>query len=144
MCLVFNKSEPTHSGLRVVWKVLRVREGQLISPFHWRFIWTPGVNISSRTDRRLMFGERFSGEVDTGIHVYTNKYSAMLNNIGGVIVKVSAHAEDFIAENTVARTAAYMNVFLTTSEYRRALGQHYAIRLPCSPHQDRNYRIGNA
>jgi len=120
MCLIFDRTEPTHCGERTVWKIMKIKNGQLRSIYFGILIWKFGLNQSDRIDRSLTGSEKLLGTVEPGFHVYTDferAQSVVLNLRDWIIVKMVVHSDDFVAEMTEWDEAVYTEATIDKEEW---------------------------
>jgi len=123
MCLIFDRTEPTHCGERTVWKILQFYSGELRSRYFRECVWKPGLNCSARVNQQLTEAESRRGTVEIGFHVYTTKERAeeTIRHLDCITVQMTVHSDDFVVEMTEWGEAVYAQATVTQEEYARVM-----------------------
>lgn len=129
MCLLINNDVANaiqwdESGYIDGWKVLRKdSDGNLTSFYIVDFKWKIGINESNRKNKELGYSELRDREVNSGIHVWLDYYTAEdvlvhYNRLYNCfkLVKVRCHRDDFVTagrdRSLGGKAAVFMKVEL--------------------------------
>jgi hypothetical protein len=114
-----------HGGKCIMWKVLykkTIIDGKWVLIAPWREThYDSGWNISDRESKTLTKFEKASHEIHHGLHVFTNKPSAIkFAHTWEVVVPVVVYKKDFLAAGK-SYDAVFTKIFIKKKDFNEAL-----------------------
>jgi len=115
------------NGKITFWKIYREKGRHLVSAVKKIDVTGPGNVNSDRSDKKLLDKERYAGNVDKGIHVFTYKPKLHKYYDVGFVVPVICRKEDFVAFNEANYygreygTAVFMKVEIAQKTWNKVL-----------------------
>ena len=92
------------------------------SPFYYQKLLGPGVIKSNRKSTKITKKEKYTGEIEKGIHVFTTLKEAEIfckTEYEAAIVKVEVKPKDFVA--SAYSEAVYTKISISKREYDKVI-----------------------